>query len=89
MFLVFQKDIYSHFLLNKILIMKTEDKILKYMQEQKRNNNCTTFTTRGIANELDLSIYQARSYLNKLFISQAIARSLNKRGSPTFWRLLN
>ncbi|UCQ27275.1 FaeA/PapI family transcriptional regulator [Edwardsiella tarda] len=58
-----------------------EEKVFAYLKQRKV---CKTI---DVANAIEISIYQAKHYLDRLVLRGVITRSALRRGSPVLWHL--
>lgn len=65
-----------------------DTRIVDFMEKQKKSVSKTDFSTREIADAIDLTIYQARGHLEVLLASRVIGKVNSGRGVPGKWRLL-
>ena len=66
----------------------TDERIVEFLENQKKSFSKTFFSTREIADATGLTIYQARGYLEGLQSSCVVEKINSGRGVPGQWRLL-
>ncbi len=65
-----------------------DERIVDFLDNQKKHFSKTFFSTREIADAVGLTIYQARGYLEVLQSSSVVEKVNSGRGRPGVWRLL-
>ncbi|KAB2827026.1 faeA-like family protein [Escherichia coli] len=65
-----------------------DERIVDFLEGQKKSLSKTFFSTREIANAVGLTIYQARGHLEVLQSSCVVEKVNSGRGVPGQWRLL-
>lgn len=65
-----------------------DELIVNFLANQKKPSSKTSFSTREIANAVELTIYQARGHLEVLQSSCVVEKVNSGRGVPGQWRLL-
>ncbi|CAD5756996.1 FaeA-like protein [Escherichia coli] len=64
------------------------DRIVEFLDNQKKHFSKKFFSTREIADAVGLTIYQVRGYLEVLQSSSVVEKVNSGRGKPGVWRLL-
>ncbi|HDD8965294.1 TPA: faeA-like family protein [Escherichia coli] len=64
------------------------ERIVNFLESQKKSFSKTFFSTREIADAVGLTIYQARGHLEVLQSSCVVEKVNSGRGVPGQWRLL-
>ncbi|MBB9726031.1 faeA-like family protein [Escherichia coli] len=64
------------------------ERIVVFLENQKKSFGKTFFSTREIADAVGLTIYQIRGYLEALQSSGVVEKVNSGRGRPGQWRLL-
>lgn len=65
-----------------------EHKIINWMLGQREKLGVTLISTRDIADATNITIYQARGYLEKLLRAGIVDRTPASRGTPVLWFLI-
>ncbi|EPO2325357.1 FaeA/PapI family transcriptional regulator [Escherichia coli] len=65
-----------------------DERIIEFLEKQKKSFSKTFFSTREIADAVGLTIYQARGYLEVLQSSSVVEKVNSGQGRPGVWRLL-
>lgn len=65
----------------------TDEHIVEFLENQKKSFSKTFFSTREIADAVDLTIYQAKGHLEALQSSGLVEKLNSGRGGGQ-WRLL-
>ncbi|HFH2783538.1 TPA: FaeA/PapI family transcriptional regulator [Escherichia coli] len=65
-----------------------DERIIEFLDNQRKHFSKTFFSTREIADAIGLTIYQARRYLEELQSSSVVEKVNSGRGRPGVWRLL-
>lgn len=65
-----------------------DERIIEFLDNQRKHFSKTFFSTREIADVIGLTIYQARRYLEELQSSSVVEKVNSGRGRPGVWRLL-
>lgn len=65
-----------------------DERIIGFLENQKKSFSKTFFSTREIADAVELTIYQARGYLEVLQSSSVVEKVNSGQGRPGVWRLL-
>ncbi|MCQ1639682.1 FaeA/PapI family transcriptional regulator [Escherichia coli] len=63
-------------------------KIIDFFERRKKNVSKLLLSTREIADEIGLTIYQTREHLKILQSSYVVEKINSGRGTPGLWRLL-
>ncbi len=65
-----------------------DERIVEFLENQKKSFSKTLFGTREIADAVGLTIYQARGYLEMLQSSGVVEKVNSGRGRAGQWTLL-
>ncbi|EKG6905204.1 FaeA/PapI family transcriptional regulator [Escherichia coli] len=65
-----------------------DERIVEFLEKQKKSFSRTFFSTRAIADAVGLTIYQARGYMEALQSSGVVEKVNSGRGRAGQWRLL-
>ncbi|WP_175616582.1 FaeA/PapI family transcriptional regulator [Escherichia coli] len=65
-----------------------DERIIEFLENQKKSFGKTFFSTREIADAVGLTIYQVRGYLETLQSSGMVEKVNSGRGRPGQWILL-
>ncbi len=65
-----------------------DERIIEFLDNQRKHFSKTFFSTREIADAVGLTIYQARRYLEELQSSSVVEKVNSGRGRLGVWRLL-